>query len=125
MIAHVYDDPPPMAPNAVGEMPWDSDWDFEARRDQGWDLLRRAALIAHDEGALGVETRLLAGEPATSLGALAEQESAQLIVIGSRGRGRIRSALLGSVSSALATSAPTPVAILPAGARIAQRLQVR
>jgi nucleotide-binding universal stress UspA family protein len=84
-------------------------------------LLRRAALLAKDEGVSNVEIRLLAGQLALSLNALAEQESAQLIVIGSRGRGWIRSTLLGSVSSALADTAPAPVAILPAGARIAPR----
>jgi nucleotide-binding universal stress UspA family protein len=121
IIAHVFDNPPPIVPSPVGELTLDDDPLFEQRREQGWDLLRGAALIAQDEGVLDLEVRLMAGEPALELSALAEEESAQLVVIGSRGRGWIRSALLGSVSSALARSAPAPVAILPVGARIAPR----
>jgi nucleotide-binding universal stress UspA family protein len=41
----------------------------------------------------------------------------RLIVVGSRGRGPIAGALLGSVSGALAHSATVPVVIVPPGAR--------
>jgi nucleotide-binding universal stress UspA family protein len=123
MIAHAYDDPPPMAPPspAPGERALERDWLAEERWKRGRDLLRRSALTAQEEGATDVETRLLAGHAALSLNALADRESADLIVIGSSGRGWIRSTRLGSVSSALAASAPAPVAVLPAGARIAPR----
>ena len=38
---------------------------------------------------------------------------ARLIVVGSRGRGPVRGALLGSVSASLAASAPAPVLVVP------------
>jgi len=49
---------------------------------------------------------------------IADEEDAQLLVIGSRGRSPLRSAMLGSVSLGVARSAPCPVAVVPAGARI-------
>jgi nucleotide-binding universal stress UspA family protein len=109
LIAHVYEAPPPMGLVPPRDALSDADWVFK----RGHDLLRQAEHMAQSQGVSEVEARLVAGQPAVSLNALAKKESAQLIVIGSRGRGWIRSALLGSVSSALATSAPVPVAILP------------
>jgi nucleotide-binding universal stress UspA family protein len=47
------------------------------------------------------------------LGALAISEGSELIVVGSRGRGALRSALLGSTSAKLAARAPVPVVIFP------------
>jgi nucleotide-binding universal stress UspA family protein len=56
------------------------------------------------------------GPPAERLADVAERESAQLLVIGSQGEGQIRSTLLGSVASGLATSATRPLLIVPATA---------
>jgi hypothetical protein len=41
-----------------------------------------------------------------------------LIVVGSRGRGALSGALLGSVSRALAASAPVPVLVMPPNAHL-------
>lgn len=61
----------------------------------------------------GVAHRLVvaAGPPADAL--LAASAEAGLLVVGSRGRGAVRRAFLGSVSHALVDSAPCPVAVLP------------
>jgi nucleotide-binding universal stress UspA family protein len=61
----------------------------------------------------GAELRVLIGDPAENLLTLAEEEQAQLIVVGSRGRGALKTALLGSVSSTLTTRAPCPVVVVP------------
>lgn len=47
---------------------------------------------------------------------LAAEEGAKLIAVGSRGRGTVRSAVLGSTSAALAHSASRPVLIVPPAA---------
>ena len=57
------------------------------------------------------EVRL--GQPAVVLAEVATDCDAELIVVGSRGRGAWRSAVLGSVSSEVARRAPCPVMIVP------------
>jgi hypothetical protein len=46
----------------------------------------------------------------------AVDEGALFLVVGSRGQGHVRQALLGSVSGALGRDAPCPVVIVPPGA---------
>ena len=65
---------------------------------------------------LDVERRGLVGVPADRLAALADDEDAELIVVGSRGRGAFTSAFLGSVSNSLVDVARCPVLIVPPGA---------
>ena len=60
-----------------------------------------------------VERRVAFGDPAEQLAALAADEQAALVVVASRGRRRLRSALLGSVSTELAARAPCPVVVVP------------
>lgn len=85
--------------------------DSELSREAGEALLEKIASRARD--ASGAELRVLIGDPAESLLRLAEEEQAQLIVVGSRGRGALITALLGSVSSTLTTQAPCPVVVVP------------
>lgn len=61
--------------------------------------------------SVAVETRRLQGRPATVIVQQAEAFSAQLIVLGSRGLGRLRSMLLGSVSAEVVDHAPCPVLV--------------
>ena len=63
-----------------------------------------------------VETRVLEGEPAHALVGLAEAEEAAAIVIGSRGRGGFKRAVLGSVSDHVIRHAPCPVIVTGANA---------
>jgi nucleotide-binding universal stress UspA family protein len=56
------------------------------------------------------------GLPAERLADIADDEHADLIVVGSRGRGAFRAAFLGSVSSSLVGIARCPVLIVPPGA---------
>jgi nucleotide-binding universal stress UspA family protein len=55
------------------------------------------------------------GSPVTALLAVAEDEGADLIVVGSRGLGGYPEQLLGSTSTQVAQHAPCPVAIVPTG----------
>lgn len=51
---------------------------------------------------------------ADGLRRIATDRDAELLVVGSRGRGTVRAALLGSTSHALAREAPCPVVVVPA-----------
>ena len=64
-------------------------------------------------GGEGVEVRLLTGSPAQAIQEAADQENPELLVVGSRGHGRLRSAVLGSVSRDLAADARCPVVVVP------------
>lgn len=57
--------------------------------------------------------RLLAGSPAKAIQEAADQEDPELLVVGSRGHGRLRSAVLGSVSRDLAAQSRHPVVVVP------------
>ncbi|HET8812131.1 MAG TPA: universal stress protein [Gaiella sp.] len=72
--------------------------------------------VADATGLDRAEQRVVTGIPAERLADLADDERAQLIVVGSRGRGPLRSALLGSVSTSLIGLARCPVLIVPPGA---------
>jgi nucleotide-binding universal stress UspA family protein len=61
-----------------------------------------------------VDVRLVEGTPAQAIMREAAREDAELIVVGSRGHGPLRSAVLGSVSRSLAEEASQPVVIVPA-----------
>jgi nucleotide-binding universal stress UspA family protein len=79
--------------------------------ERGSQLLRRVA----DQADLRerVSLRLELGDTATELLDTANQLGAQAVVVGSRGRGQLRSGLLGSVSQRLATRATCPVVVVP------------
>ncbi len=59
-----------------------------------------------------IETRVLEGRPGEALCRLAEELSARAIVMGTRGRGGVRRALLGSVSDHVVRYAPCPVVVI-------------
>jgi nucleotide-binding universal stress UspA family protein len=65
-------------------------------------------------GIADAERRVVYGYPAERLARIAEEEHADFVVVGSRGRGAIRSALLGSVSVELCTTGGRPVVVVPA-----------
>ena len=61
-------------------------------------------------GSVHLHPRLLEHSPAEAL--LAEANDADLLVVGSRGRGALRSLMLGSVSRTVAQHSPCPVAVI-------------
>lgn len=64
---------------------------------------------------LQVQQVMPEGDPGSTLCRLAEQESADVLVIASRGRGAVKRALLGSVSTFVSNNAPCPVVIVRSG----------
>ena len=61
-----------------------------------------------------LETRVLDGDPRRAIVEEAENEGADLIVIGKRGRNPIQALLLGSTAEAIARGAQCPVLVVPA-----------
>ena len=84
----------------------------EEQEHAGARLLERIAIAA---GLGDVEQRVAVGLPAERLADLADDEHAEFIVVGSRGRGRFKAAFLGSVSNGLVGVARCPVLIVPPG----------
>ena len=80
----------------------------ENARSEGEDIVRAAADALGIDGA---ETRVLEGRPGPTLCSFADDASASVIVIGTRGRGRFKSALLGSVSDYVVRNASCPVVV--------------
>jgi len=62
-----------------------------------------------------VEVRVLGGEPAAAICAMAADVGARAIVIGTRGRGGLKRALLGSVSDYVVRNAPCTVLVTRGG----------
>ena len=71
-----------------------------------------------DLGAkVDAEVHLRMGEPVAGILALIQELKPDLVVVCSHGKGRIRRALLGSVSSQLAQRSPVPVVLVPTPGR--------
>jgi nucleotide-binding universal stress UspA family protein len=87
--------------------------------------LERAALETAEQGAARARAAGLAAEPeirrgtgagqiASCLLDVADERDADLLVVGHRGMGRIRTAVLGSVAEAAVREARRPVLVVPA-----------
>ena len=72
--------------------------------------LRAAADRVPDD--LSITTRLLDGDPAREILRAARDGDHDVIVLGSRGRGRVSAALLGSVSNRVMHDAEVPVIVI-------------
>lgn len=64
-----------------------------------------------DKKGIKAETRLAKGHPAEIILYTARAEHADLIVVGSRGRGGVKGMLLGSVSNAVVQNSKVPVLV--------------
>ena len=60
--------------------------------------------------------RVVLGTPVEALTVVCGDEAAELLIVGSRGRGPLAGALLGSVSARLASDAECPVLVVPSPA---------
>jgi nucleotide-binding universal stress UspA family protein len=85
--------------------------EFEIQRERllsaGLEAVERTATTLGRDA----ETRVIEGSPGSALCKLASDLAADAIVLGTRGRGQIRRALLGSVSDYVVRNSPCPVVI--------------
>lgn len=115
VLAHVADGTPPVGGNGNG----DKSGTRRANRERAARLVARLVVEHGLDGR--AEQRSAVGDPAPLLGQIAAEEAADLIVVGSRGRGRLRRGLESRFVRELATETPVPVLIAPA--RRATRLR--
>ena len=92
----------------VGVYPADS---FEGLRDDAESIVQAAAArVAELQPLVACEGKAIEGQPAAIL--LREAQDADMIVVGSRGRGGFASLLLGSVSQQIVHHASCPVVVV-------------
>lgn len=72
----------------------------------GEDILQRAEGLARDNGASNVTTAMPKGQPADMILRYGDERNTDLIVMGSRGLGKLTGLLLGSVSHRVHLLAP-------------------
>ena len=111
-LLHVDPPMPVMAP--YGEIPVDARM-FEEQREVAEAELAKAGERAR-AGGLTVETTMKGGHPAREILALADRAQADMLVIGTHGRGGVEHLLLGSVAEKIMRKAACPVLVVPPGA---------
>lgn len=77
------------------------------------EATRALAAAAASLGRDDLETQVLEGDAGSAICDLARSRSARAIVMGTRGRGGLRRALLGSVSDHVVRNAPCAVVVSP------------
>ncbi len=101
--------PPPIgSPDLLAVPVGDIAGDLEAERIAAERSLETA--LADVEAGVTIERRLVEGDPAEAI--LEEASGADLVVVGSRGHGGIKTAFLGSVSNHVIQHAPCPVVVV-------------
>ncbi len=104
-VVVVYDPMPPIL----------GDPDFQIvlnARLEGAQKILQSATEAIGEIPSKVNAEAIAGDPAESIISIAETRKCDLIVMGSRGLGRLTGLLLGSASQKVVSLAPCPVLIV-------------
>lgn len=83
----------------------------EASREYGKQMLKDALEVAEKKG-VRASTALLAGTPPEAIVEASNELGADLVVIGSRGQGRVGRFLLGSVSDRVLHQSKVPVLVV-------------
>ena len=84
----------------------------EIMRKIAESILRTAREKAEKAGAKKVETAIGTGDPATSILGFAERSKMDMIAMGTRGLGKLKGTILGSVSRKVADNAETSCLIV-------------
>lgn len=105
----------PRVPASMGDFLSRAENEAEAARVVaviGDQIVARAKQRAAQAGAGSIRTRICAGDYADEILDVADAENAEMIVIGRRGLGRIREAVLGSVSQKVLHQARCTVVVV-------------
>lgn len=99
---------------AFANLPMDTSWGDirETLRDEGVAALDAAEAAADD---VPTERHVIEGGPSREIVAYAERTGADLIVMGTHGRGGLNRLLLGSVAERVVRSSPIPVLTVRVG----------
>ena len=111
----VVDLPPPSAGALGGEAPLAVRVEEATRAAQQQAAAQAVEATVEALPSVAAEGRVDFGPPGAVLCRLAEELGADVAVVGSRGRGGLRRALLGSVSDHVVRHAPCPVLVVPPG----------
>ena len=100
-------------PNPITSRPRDMlEHELEEAMHQAQEFLDRQVERVKGEGVTVAEAHLVRGRPDREIVHLSEQLDAGLIVMGSRGLGGVRRALMGSVSDSVVRHAHCPVFVV-------------
>jgi nucleotide-binding universal stress UspA family protein len=107
-LAYVVPPHPPPGPGA-----YVTEWDSRdlIERTYAAAILLQLELRCHRDG-VDIDTEARVGPVAETLADMAESGGFDLVVVGHRGRGAVRRALLGSVADRLVQSCPRPVLVV-------------
>ena len=96
----------------------------EVARPELDTVLHEATALAAEHGVTA-ETKVVAGNPAAEIIKLGDELEADLIVLGSRGLGAVKSALLGSVSHGVLRGTTRPLLVVHGSekARVGEELK--
>jgi nucleotide-binding universal stress UspA family protein len=84
---------------------------LEAYKKENQDILLKCSEIANQKG-LTVKTFLIQGNPASAILDYDKKEKFDLVIMGSRGLGKFKELILGSVSSKIVHHSPCPVLLI-------------
>ena len=84
---------------------------LEAYKKENQEILSKCSDIAHQKG-ITIKTVLLQGNPAPVILDYIKKENFDLVIMGSRGMGKFKELILGSVSSKIVHHSPCAIMII-------------